>query len=49
MFAPGIVALAVAAFVLIFMKESPESQGFKPVNSPKPKKDGEKGKSTCLA
>ena len=42
MFAPGIVAIGVAAIVLLFMKESPESQGFKPVNAPKELKKDEK-------
>lgn len=40
MFAPGIVAAGVALLVLLFMKESPESQGYAPVNAPKePAKD----------
>ena len=39
MYAPGIVALAVAVIVLLFMKESPETQGFAPINAGDKPKD----------
>jgi sugar phosphate permease len=38
MFAPGAAALAVSVLVLLFFKDSPESQGFPPVESGSKKK-----------
>lgn len=41
MFAPGTVALAVSVIVLLFMKESPEKEGFPPISDGAPKKKAE--------
>jgi sugar phosphate permease len=41
MFAPGAVALGVSVLVLLFMKDSPEKEGFPPVTDGKPKKKSE--------
>ena len=38
MFAPGAVALAVSVLVLLFMKDSPEKEGFPPIDEGAPKK-----------
>lgn len=38
MFAPGSIALAVSVQVLLFMKDSPESEGFPPIDDGAPKK-----------
>lgn len=38
MFAPGSVALAVSVLVLLFMKDSPETEGFPPIDEGAPKK-----------
>ena len=38
LFAPGAVALFFSVIVLFFMKDSPEKEGFPPVDSGKPKK-----------
>jgi sugar phosphate permease len=38
MFAPGAVALAVSVLVLFFMKDSPEKEGFPPIDEGAPKK-----------
>ncbi len=37
MFAPGSVALAVSVLVLLFMKDSPEAEGFPPIDEGAPK------------
>lgn len=38
MFAPGAAALVVSVLVLLFFKDSPESQGFPPVEAGSKKK-----------
>ena len=40
MWAPGAVGVAVAAFILLFMKESPEAAGFHPIEQTQGKKGG---------
>lgn len=37
MYAPGIVGLAFALIVLLFMRDNPENFGHAPVQAPKPK------------
>ena len=39
MYAPGVVGIAVALIVLLFMKGSPEEFGHAPIASPKPKQN----------
>ena len=43
MYAPGIVGLAFALLVLLFMKDNPERFGHAPVSSPKPNTPQGKG------
>ena len=40
MWAPGAVGVAVAAFILLFMKDSPEAAGFHPIEQAPGKKGG---------
>ena len=40
MWAPGAVGVVVAAFILLFMKDSPEAAGFHPIEQTQGKKGG---------
>ena len=49
MFAPGAAALAVSVLVLLFFKDTPESQGFPPVESGSKKKTAKPAEPTGAA
>ena len=49
MFAPGVVAIFFSVLVLIFMKDSPEKEGFPPIDEGKPKKKTVETPATGLA
>jgi OPA family sugar phosphate sensor protein UhpC-like MFS transporter len=50
MFAPGIIGFVVGAFILLAVKDTPQSAGYLPVEVPKdtPAKGAEEGKKESL-